>query len=213
MAANIVKPTKHAVAPTQCEELPSRRIQGQITPWLLEFLGGSEHMPMSAKYRLPFPFKQRLIDVIPGVEIQEAWFGCDHREFSAQDQYRSHRSLFTPLSNNQGERAEVRTAGRSRKRRSPPGLRHPLLEHNYPRTKVVRTATASERPSVGHGRARGNEPARTSLGASDQYEASTNDEPRHQPARPETRPNQRLYVPLGSPPSVAVGSSSTRAAH
>src|ERR1700728_4275112 len=72
---------------------------------------------------------------------------------------------------------------------------------------------ASERPSVGHGRARGNEPARIPLGPPGQYEASTNDEPRHQPARPETRPNQRLYVPLGSPPSVAAGSSSTRAAH
>ncbi len=110
------------------------------------------------------------------------------------------------------ERAELRPAER-RKRRSPPGLRHPLLEHNYQRTKVVRAATASERPSVGHGRARGNQPARTPLGPPDQYEASTNDEPRHQPARPETRPNQRLYVPLGSPPSVAVSSSSTRAAH
>src|ERR1700722_14894526 len=110
------------------------------------------------------------------------------------------------------ERAELRPAER-RKRRSPPGLRHPLLEHNYPRTKVVRAATASERPSVGHSRARSNEPARTPLGPPGQYEASTNDEPRHQPARPETRPNQRLYVPLGSPPSVAVGSSSARAAH
>src|SRR6202521_4260530 len=105
----------------------------------------------------------------------------------------------------------MNTAGR-RKRRSPRGLRHPLLEHNYPRTKVVRAATASERPSVGHGRARSNEPARTPLGPPGQYEASTNDEPRHQPAYPETRPNQRLYVPLGSPPSVAVGLSSTRVA-
>ena len=41
----------------------------------------------------------------------------------------------------------------------------------------------------------------------------TNDEPRHQPARPETRPNQRLYVPSGSPPLVAVGSSSARTTH
>jgi len=39
--------------------------------------------------------------------------------------------------------------GRSRKRRSPRGLRHPLLEHYYLRTKAVRAATASERPSVG----------------------------------------------------------------
>jgi hypothetical protein len=107
----------------------------------------------------------------------------------------------------------IRHYGRTRKRRSPRGLRHPLLKHHYPRTKVVRAATALERPSVGHGRARGNEPARTPLGPPGQYEALTNDEPRHQPARPETRPNQRLYVPLGSPPSFAVSSSSARAAH
>ncbi len=100
-----------------------------------------------------------------------------------------------------------------RKRRSPRGLRHPLLEHDHARTKVVRTATASERPSVGHGRTRGNEPARIPLWHPGQYEVLTNDEPRDQPTRPETRPNQRLYVPLGSPPSVAVGSPSARAAH
>ncbi len=81
------------------------------------------------------------------------------------------------------------------------------------RTKAVRTATASERPSVGLGRARGNEPARIPQWHPGQYEVPTNEEPRHQPARQETRPNQRLYVPLGSPPSVAVGSSSARAAH
>jgi hypothetical protein len=46
-----------------------------------------------------------------------------------------------------------------------------------------------------------------------QNEVLTNDEPRDQPARPETRPNQRLYVPLGSPPSVTVSSSTARAAH
>ena len=109
-------------------------------------------------------------------------------------------------------RGDLRSAER-RKRRSPRGLRHPLLKHNYARNKVVRAATALERPSVGHGRARGNEPARTPLGPPGQYEALTNDEPRHQPARPETRPNQRLYVPLGSPPSFAVSSSSARAAH
>ena len=63
------------------------------------------------------------------------------------------------------------------------------------------------------GRARGNEPARIPQWHPGQYEFLTNDEPRHQPARPETRPNQRLYVPLGSPPSVAVGSLSARAAH
>src|SRR5882757_5021594 len=79
--------------------------------------------------------------------------------------------------------------------------------------QLIRTATASERPSVGPGRARGVEPARIPLRPPGQHEVPTNDEPRHQPARPETRPNQRLYVPLGSPPSVAVGSSSARAAH
>ena len=36
--------------------------------------------------------------------------------------------------------------------------------------------------------------------------ADTNDEPRYRPARLEARSNQRLNVPLGSPPSVAVGS-------
>ena len=61
--------------------------------------------------------------------------------------------------------------------------------------------------------ARGDGPARILLWHPGQYEVPTNDELRHQPARPETRPNQRLYVPLGSPPSVAVGSSSARAAH
>ncbi len=102
---------------------------------------------------------------------------------------------------------------RSRKRRSPRGLRRSLLMHYYLRTKAVRVATASERPSVGPGRARGDGPARILLWHPGQYEVPTNDELRHQPARPETRPNQRLYVPLGSPPSVAVGSSSARAAH
>src|ERR1700679_805770 len=79
--------------------------------------------------------------------------------------------------------------------------------------KVIRTATVSERPSIGSGRTRGDKPARIPLRHSGQYEVLTNNEPRHQPARPETRPNQRLYVPLGSPPSVAVGSLSARAAH
>jgi hypothetical protein len=88
-----------------------------------------------------------------------------------------------------------------------------LLEHNSVRTKVIRTATASERPSVGPGRARDNEPARIPQWPPGQHEASTNDEPRHQPACPETRPNQRLCVSLGSPPSVAVGSLSARTAH
>ncbi len=74
------------------------------------------------------------------------------------------------------------------------------------RTKVIRTATASERPSVGLGCARGNEPARIPLWPPSQYEVPTTDEPRYQQVRPETPPNQRLYVPLGSPPLVAVGS-------
>jgi hypothetical protein len=63
------------------------------------------------------------------------------------------------------------------------------------------------------GRARGDEPARIPQWHPGQYEALTKSEPRHQPSRPETRPNQRLYVSLGSPPLVAVGSSSARAAH
>jgi len=88
-----------------------------------------------------------------------------------------------------------------------------LLEHYPIRTKVVRTATASERPSVGPGRARDDKPARIPLWPPGQHEVPTNGQPRCRPARPEARPNQRLYVPLGSPPSVAVGSSSARAAH
>jgi hypothetical protein len=88
-----------------------------------------------------------------------------------------------------------------------------LLEHFYGRTKVIHPATASERPSAGPGRARNNELARIPLRPPGQHEVRTNDEPRHQPARPEAQPNQRLYEPLGSPPSVAVGLSSARAAH
>jgi hypothetical protein len=57
------------------------------------------------------------------------------------------------------------------------------------------------------GRARGNEPARIPQRHPGQHEVLTNDEPRHQPSALQARPNQRLYVPLGSPPSVAVGSS------
>ena len=45
-----------------------------------------------------------------------------------------------------------------------------LLERSYVRTKVIRTATASERPSVGPGRARGDEPARIPLWPPGQYE-------------------------------------------
>lgn len=45
-----------------------------------------------------------------------------------------------------------------------------LLEHHYVRTKVIRIATASERPSVGPDRARDNEPARI-LWPPGQYEA------------------------------------------
>jgi len=93
-----------------------------------------------------------------------------------------------------------------------PALAPPRTDQGYP-PEVIRTATASERPSVGPGRARDNEPARIPLMASWPARGPTNDEPRHPPARPETRPNQRLYVPLGSPPSVAVGYFSARAAH
>ncbi len=87
------------------------------------------------------------------------------------------------------------------------------LERFYVRTKVIRMATASERPSAGLGRARDNEPARITLWPTGQHEIPTNDEPRYQPVRPETRPNQRLYVSFGSPPLVAMGSSPARAAH
>jgi hypothetical protein len=93
--------------------------------------------------------------------------------------------------------------------RTPPFLARAL--HLW--TKVVRGATAPELPSVGPDRARGKKPARIPQWHPGQYEVLTNAEPRHQPARPETRPNQRLYVSLGSPPSVAVDSSSARAAH
>ena len=45
-----------------------------------------------------------------------------------------------------------------------------LLEHYYVRTKVIRTATASERPSAGSDRARDNEPARIPLWPPGQHE-------------------------------------------
>jgi hypothetical protein len=63
------------------------------------------------------------------------------------------------------------------------------------------------------GRARGHEPVRIPQWHPGQYQALTKNKPRHQPSRPETRPNQRLHMPLGSPPLVAVGSSSARATH
>src|SRR5271155_3838344 len=88
-----------------------------------------------------------------------------------------------------------------------------LLEHNYRRSKVIRTATASEHPSVGLGCAREEKPARIPLWPPGRYEIQTSDEPRDQPLRPKTQPNQRLYVPLGSPPFVTVSSSLARAAH
>jgi hypothetical protein len=81
-----------------------------------------------------------------------------------------------------------------------------LLEHYHLRTKAVRfgncigasirwTRIARVAKACAHPR-----------WPPGQYEVLTNDEPRHQPARQETRPNQRLCVSLGSPPSVAVGS-------
>ena len=82
MAAHVVKPTQHAVAPAQCKQLPSRRIHGQIASRLPELGGGSEHVPVAAKYRLSLSFKQRGIDVIPRVEIEQAWLGCEHRDGS-----------------------------------------------------------------------------------------------------------------------------------
>ena len=81
------------------------------------------------------------------------------------------------------------------------------------RIHMIRTTTAAKRPTIGPGRARDVEPARVHLWPLRQYEAPTSDEPRHRPTRPETRPDQRVYVPLGSPPLIAVGSSPTRATH
>ncbi len=49
------------------------------------------------------------------------------------------------------------------------------------------------------------EPARSLLRPSGLYEVPINEVPRTQPVRLELRSNQRLYVPFGSPPSVAVG--------
>jgi hypothetical protein len=39
-------------------------------------------MPVAAKYRLSLSFEQRGIDVIPRVEIEQAWLGCEHRDGS-----------------------------------------------------------------------------------------------------------------------------------
>jgi hypothetical protein len=101
----------------------------------------------------------------------------------------------------------------SRKWRSPRGLRHSCSSIiTYGPRQSAQQLHRSVHP-LDSGRARGNEPARILLWHTGQYEEQTNDGPRHQPTRPETRPNQRLYVSLGSPPSVAVGSSSARAAH
>jgi hypothetical protein len=57
------------------------------------------------------------------------------------------------------------------------------------------------------------EPARILLRPTGRYEVPTNNGPRRSPAGLELRSNQRLYVPFGSPPSVAVGSAAARAAH
>jgi hypothetical protein len=67
-------------------------------------------------------------------------------------------------------------AGRSRKGRSPCGLRHSLLEHYYLRTKVVRVATASERPSVGLGSRAWQRACAHPQWHSGQYEVLANDE-------------------------------------
>jgi hypothetical protein len=108
-------------------------------------------------------------------------------------------------------RSSCSTFRSQRKRRSPRGLRHSCSSNvTYVQ---VRAAIASERPSIGP-IARVAKSLRASLnGILSQHEVRTNEEPRHQPTRHEARSNQRIYVPLGSPPSVAVGSSSARAAH
>jgi hypothetical protein len=98
--------------------------------------------------------------------------------------------------------ARARIALRQKKRRSPRGPR---------RSSAAKQLHRSVHPlDLGH--ARGVACAHPSRHPG-QYEVRTNDEPRYQPSRQETRPDQRLYVPLGSPPSVAVSSSSARAAH
>ena len=105
-----------------------------------------------------------------------------------------------------------RAPGLPRKWRSPCGPRHSpsittgcrsrssaaqLHRSDLPLETVARVAKACAHPQRPHGR----------------YEVPTNELPRNQPVRLELRSNQRLYVPFGSPPSVAVGFSSTRAAH
>src|SRR6201999_3419856 len=87
-----------------------------------------------------------------------------------------------------------------------------LLVRQLLQTKVIRTATASRRPSIGLGRARG-ESLRASSRPTGRCKVPTNGVPRHSPACQELRSNQRLYVSLGSPPLVAVGLCSARAAH
>jgi|GEM_PF-2183940 len=70
---------------------------------------------------------------------------------------RNHQSSNAPRS------AFVSTALPRAKKTAEPSRTPPsLLEHYYARTKVIRTATASERPSAGPGRARG-ESLRASL--------------------------------------------------
>jgi hypothetical protein len=100
----------------------------------------------------------------------------------------------------------------SRKWRSPRGLRHSCLSATtcrprssaqqlhrsvLPLDPVARVARACAHPQRPPG----------------QHEVAINEAPRHQPVRLESRSNQRLYVPFGSPPSVAVGFSTARAAH
>jgi hypothetical protein len=91
-----------------------------------------------------------------------------------------------------------------KKWRSPRGPRHSCSSIVALRTKAVHSnrIEASIRWTSA---ARVAQPARIPLRHYGRCEVWTNEEPRPKPTRQETRPNQRLYVPLGSPPSVAVG--------
>jgi hypothetical protein len=95
-----------------------------------------------------------------------------------------------------------------KKWRSPRGLRHPCSSTiTYGPRSSAKQLHRSVHPLDPVARVT-RRPARIPLWPPGQYEVPTNDEPQHLPARPETRPNQRLCVPLGPPPLVAVGLSS-----
>jgi hypothetical protein len=117
-------------------------------------------------------------------------------------------------------RLRLRSSPAASQKKTAEPLRAPpfLLEHQCVRTKATRPGSSARQlhrsvhplDSV----ARVTMSLRATLyGLLASTRLTTNDEPRHSPVRPEARPNQRLYEPPGSPPSVAVGLSSTRAAH